>query len=370
MKLLLHACCGPCSLEPTRMLTEAGVEFAIDYTNPNIHPADEYEHRLQTLREYVAEPGGIQVVETPYETDEWERVAGVRGTDRKSRCRACYRMRFEQVASNAQRLGFDTIGTTLTISPYQYTSIILEELERAAEAHGLQAQLRDYSSHYDEATRRSIELGMYRQNYCGCRFSIAEAAAEREQRKAERKMRKKLARLERDVVGRVKERQLTKGCVPGEVRLRYEAASMCAIMHLEACGAEELASTIAAYKGLLSEDLRELAVDAVSAGEVEVVVSAATVEHIHLREPDPAFLASLIALLSANPRATREEIEACFAAASHKYVLEELPLGSEFAYSVRFKNPQIDAYVYCFAEQAGFISYRRFAKEDYERLLD
>ena len=65
------------------------------------------------------------------------------------------------------------------MSPYQYTRIIREELERACAREGIKACFADYRPFYDEATRRSREGGMYRQNYCGCRFSDAEAAAER-----------------------------------------------------------------------------------------------------------------------------------------------------------------------------------------------
>ena len=186
MKLMLHACCGPCSLEPTRLFAEEGHEVALEYSNPNIYPPEEYEHRLATLREHVAEPQGLRVYEGAYDPDTWEREVAVHGIDREARCRACYRLRLERAAAKAVDLGYDALATTLTISPYQFTGIILEELERAAERHGLVSLGRDFRDCYPEATRRSKALGMYRQNYCGCRFSIAEAAEEREQRKAER----------------------------------------------------------------------------------------------------------------------------------------------------------------------------------------
>ena len=73
------------------------------------------------------------------------------------------------------------------MSPYQYTRIIREELQRACAREGIEARFADYRPFYDEATRRSREDGMYRQNYCGCRFSDAEAAAEREERRATRR---------------------------------------------------------------------------------------------------------------------------------------------------------------------------------------
>lgn len=191
MRLLLHACCGPCSLEPTRLLRAAGHELAILYANSNIAPADEYARRLATLREW-ATGEGLPVMEGPYNPASWEACAGRVGAAvgdperRRARCRACYRLRLEETARRAAEAGYDGIGTTLSVSPYQYTDVICEELERAAEAVGVQAVFEDFRPFYDEATRRSRELGMYRQNYCGCRFSDAEAAAERAERKAAR----------------------------------------------------------------------------------------------------------------------------------------------------------------------------------------
>lgn len=249
MKLLLHACCGPCSLEPARLLQAAGHDITIAYMNSNIAPADEYQHRLSTLLEW-ARSQGIPVIEGPYEPDRWQEavraswhpdparlVADSAGdasrdadaafntgidpefdpginpefntgidpefdpardpkfahlySDRNNRCRACYRLRLGELARYAHEHSFDAIGTTLSVSPYQYTSIIQEELERAA-AHydGLVALFEDFRPYYPNATKRSRDLGMYRQNYCGCAYSDKEAAAERAARKAARKKKK------------------------------------------------------------------------------------------------------------------------------------------------------------------------------------
>ena len=195
MRLLLHACCGPCSLEPVRMLQEEDAQFSILYSNSNIHPQDEYRRRLDTLREHVTQPASIELIEDTYDSAEWERKAGVFGADREQRCRDCYRLRFERLAAIAREQGFDAIGSTLTISPYQYTAAILEELERAAQGQGLESAGADYSACYAQATRRSRELGMYRQNYCGCRFSIAEAESQRRERAMQHARQKQLRQL-------------------------------------------------------------------------------------------------------------------------------------------------------------------------------
>ena len=209
MRCLLHACCGPCSLEPVRIYQEEGVDFAIYYDNPNIHPAAEYEHRLETIDSFVVKPNGLELIEGPYDPEIWDKTAGIHAGDRQQRCRACYRLRFERLAATAAREGFDAIGTTLTISPYQYTSIIIEELELAAKRAGLVAYARDWSECYAQATKRSREMGMYRQNYCGCRFSIAEAELERRERAAAHakaklvKQQALLAAASQDVVNQV-----------------------------------------------------------------------------------------------------------------------------------------------------------------------
>lgn len=182
-------------MEPVRLLRAAGHDPTIAYMNSNIAPADEYAHRLSTLRAWAAGEQ-LNVLEGAYDPAAWEACAGRVGeaandpARRKARCRACYRLRFEEAAALAAEQGFDALGTTLSVSPYQYTDVIREELERAAAAAGVQPLFEDYRPFYDEATHRSRELGMYRQNYCGCRFSAAEAAVERhearDRRKAER----------------------------------------------------------------------------------------------------------------------------------------------------------------------------------------
>ena len=225
MKILLHACCGPCSLEPTRLLKEAGDEFAVYFANANIHPQDEYEHRLETIQ--------APLIEGSYDTDAWEETAGRIGQEletlresagianevvdspnpyplppkedkgpqvatarkkaaqlRRARCRACYRLRFEETARYAAENGFDAVGTTLSVSPFQYTDIIEEELQRACKKAAVNCAFTDYRPYFEDNERISKERGIYRQNFCGCHFSDEEAQLERTIRKAARKAKK------------------------------------------------------------------------------------------------------------------------------------------------------------------------------------
>ncbi len=185
--LLLHACCAPCSLEPVRLLREEGFEPTICWVNPNIQPATEHERRLEELRRWCA-AGAIELIEATEDYARWERsVAPIGALDRERRCRACYALRLAEACRVAEERGFAHIATTLAVSPYQLFETCNEVLEHLARARGLMPVVRDFRPYYPEATRRSRELGMYRQNYCGCRFSAAEAAMDRARIRDERK---------------------------------------------------------------------------------------------------------------------------------------------------------------------------------------
>ena len=206
--LALHACCGPCSLEPVAHLREEGFEPVILWDNPNIQPPSEHDLRLATLLAWARDAGvavvrcergaGSGVTSTPSVAEAretWERSVAPHGFDREARCRACYAIRLSAACRAARELGFSHVSTTLAVSPYQLFDTCSEVLVRLARANGLVPVVRDFRPFYPEATRESRELGMYRQNYCGCRISAAEAAIERHERRDERKREKAAARL-------------------------------------------------------------------------------------------------------------------------------------------------------------------------------
>jgi predicted adenine nucleotide alpha hydrolase (AANH) superfamily ATPase len=172
-------------LEPYDALAAEAV-VDVCYANPNIHPADEYAHRRDTLLEY-ARTAGIDVRELPYRPELWE--AATEGLTRPERCHACYRLRIGMVAAEAARDGFDAVATTLTVSPYQDPQAIRAMGEEACAEAGIAFMVTDFRERYPAATRRSRELGMYRQNYCGCGPSMAEAEQERAARRAARQKR-------------------------------------------------------------------------------------------------------------------------------------------------------------------------------------
>ena len=184
-RLLLHACCGPCVLEPLDALALEADEVTVAFANPNIHPVEEYVRRRDTLLDYAAS-AGVDVVELPYDPGAWERAVAPLAGEGRERCRACYRLRLGLAAHIAAENGFDTLATTLSVSPYQDQAAINEEGRRAAAEAGITWLDRDFRDRYSAATARSRELGMYRQNYCGCVYSRAEADADRAARRATR----------------------------------------------------------------------------------------------------------------------------------------------------------------------------------------
>lgn len=176
--LLLHACCAPCS---SATLERLAAHFAVTilYYNPNIDPPAEYHRREAELERFVRDAGyaamGIRVVELPYRPEEF--YAAVRGLEaepeRGARCTACYRLRLECAARYAAAHGFPWFTTTLSISPVK-DPVRLNSIGCAlADQYGLhylQSEFRKKDG-YKRSLALSAEYGLYRQDYCGCRFS-------------------------------------------------------------------------------------------------------------------------------------------------------------------------------------------------------
>lgn len=184
MRVMLHACCGPCLLEPLDALAEDH-DVTVCYANPNIAPYDEYVRRRDTLLAY-AESANIPVIEVPYQPDRWLQAVARAEGDASRRCRACFRLRLGLAAAEARRSGYEAVATTLTVSPYQDLDMIRDAGEEACAAEGVRFLVTDFRDRYPDATRRSRELGMYRQSYCGCEPSREELEAERARRRAAR----------------------------------------------------------------------------------------------------------------------------------------------------------------------------------------
>ncbi len=178
----------PAETPVNKAATKAGAKAAADATCSDADT--EFDSPRCTDPEFTHDPEFNTGIDPEFDPARDPKFAHLY-SDRENRCRACYRLRLEELARYAHEQGFEGIGTTLTVSPYQYTDVIHEELQRAAKPYDdLAVVFQDYRSFYPNATKRSRDLGMYRQNYCGCAFSDKEAAAERSARKAARKKKK------------------------------------------------------------------------------------------------------------------------------------------------------------------------------------
>ena len=169
MKLLMHTCCAPCSVYCIDSLRKENIEPTVYWYNPNIHPYMEYKARRDTLKEYTKSINVEAIFEEEYGLDEFcKNVIG----DLKNRCQNyCYKVRLEQTAKFAKEHGFDTISTTLLVSPYQKHEILKEQGEEIAKKYGLNFLYRDFRAGFREGQNKARELGLYMQKYCGCVFS-------------------------------------------------------------------------------------------------------------------------------------------------------------------------------------------------------
>jgi len=175
-KLLLHVCCGPCSLHVLEMLQP---EYSVSgfFYNPNIHPFREYEFRRQELAR-LAEKLEWKVIYAEYDMREW--FAAVRGfarePERGRRCPACFRFRLERTFRYAREHAFDWVASTLSISPYKATAQINEQGLALARQYGIAFLPENFKrgNGYQAARRKAEALGVRSQDYCGCAFSKAE----------------------------------------------------------------------------------------------------------------------------------------------------------------------------------------------------
>ena len=169
MKLLLHTCCAPCSVYCIDSLRKEGIEPTVYWFNPNIHPYMEYKARRDCLKAYTESIGVKAIFEENYGLREFcKNVVG----DLENRCQKyCYRVRLEQTAKYAVENGYDTICTTLLVSPYQKHDILKQQAEKIAKKYGLTFLYRDFRVGFREGQAKARELGLYMQKYCGCVFS-------------------------------------------------------------------------------------------------------------------------------------------------------------------------------------------------------
>lgn len=184
-KLAFHVCCAPCMILPTEALRERFDELTLVFYNPNIAPREEYELRRACVVEQAARLD-VPLVEFDYDHECWEREVDA-SAPVGERCEDCYRIRLEKTAAWAREQGYTHLSTSLSISPYQYEDRMFEIGKELATQYGLEFLDESFSDKYFESREVARDLNLYRQNYCGCLPSKAEAEADRAARRAARK---------------------------------------------------------------------------------------------------------------------------------------------------------------------------------------
>ncbi|MEW6267503.1 MAG: epoxyqueuosine reductase QueH [Thermodesulfobacteriota bacterium] len=171
MKILMHICCGPCAIFPSEQLRLSGHQVHGFFGNPNIHPYQEYVRRRETLAQWAQSIELPVIYEPEYGLEEFIRAVAFRETER---CQVCYHLRLEAAAAAARRGKFDALTTTLLYSRFQKHDLVAEIGREAARRHQLDFHYQDFRTGWSEGIRKSRELGMYRQQYCGCIYSEKE----------------------------------------------------------------------------------------------------------------------------------------------------------------------------------------------------
>ena len=179
-KLLLHACCAPCSSYIVEYLSKY-FEITIYYYNPNIHPKEEYDRRVNELKNFLdvfkTENKVNLVLEHYSPTEYFDSVKGIEYLGEKSkRCYECYKLRMDMAAKYAKENNFDYFTTTLSISPYKISSWINEIGEALENKYNINYLYADFKKKngYKRSLELSKEYNLYRQEYCGCIYSKQE----------------------------------------------------------------------------------------------------------------------------------------------------------------------------------------------------
>ena len=181
-RLLLHACCGPCSSYVIEYLSKY-FDITIYYYNPNIYPKEEYERRLEELKKFISVFNDkVNVIEELYNEEDYNNsVSGLEHLGEKSiRCYECYKFRMDKAALYAKENDYDYFTTTLSISPHKNSKWINEIGELLQNKYNIKYLYSDFKK--KEGYKRSLELSkkynLYRQDYCGCKYSKKERLGE------------------------------------------------------------------------------------------------------------------------------------------------------------------------------------------------
>ena len=168
MKILLHICCAPCTIYPLAALSAKGHQVRGFFSNPNVHPYQEYLRRAATLETYAAKVRLPVIWDRSYPLEEFLRNLAFREAER---CRFCYYQRLSATARVARGGKFDAFTSTLLYSKFQNHELIRELGQLLVQEVGVPFYYEDFRQGWDEGRTKSAKLGLYKQQYCGCIFS-------------------------------------------------------------------------------------------------------------------------------------------------------------------------------------------------------
>lgn len=176
--LLMHICCAPCGSYVLEYLSKY-FDITLFYYNPNIYPKEEYDKRLEAIEKLLRLAPfarDVKLIVGEYDAEAWQDY--IKGTEQEreggGRCNLCFDYRLEKTAALAKELGSDWFCTTLTISPHKNAPLINDIGQQLGEQYGVPFLPSDFKKRegYKRSTELCEEYGIYRQNYCGCRYSI------------------------------------------------------------------------------------------------------------------------------------------------------------------------------------------------------
>ncbi|MCD5406944.1 MAG: epoxyqueuosine reductase QueH [Desulfotomaculum sp.] len=170
-KILLHTCCGPCTIYPLAYLRNEGFNIIGHFYNPNIHPCTEWQKRKENFQWFAANEKLKVIIEADYDLEGFLQNVVHREANR---CRYCYAMRLNRTAQLARRGKFDAFTTTLLVSPFQKHESIQAAGAAAAAKYGVSFYYVDFRPGFKDAYTKAKTTGHYRQQYCGCIYSEKE----------------------------------------------------------------------------------------------------------------------------------------------------------------------------------------------------
>jgi epoxyqueuosine reductase len=168
MKILLHICCAPCAVLPVETLTAQGHRVHGFFFNPNIQPYQEFARRLATLEDFAARTSLPVIFNRNYDLEDFLRLVVFRESER---CRFCYYLRLSAAARMAKGGKFDAFTSTLLYSRFQNHELIREIAQQVVQEVGVPFYYEDFRLGWALGQKKAKDLGLYKQQYCGCIFS-------------------------------------------------------------------------------------------------------------------------------------------------------------------------------------------------------